>query len=228
MVQFHKLICTVLAFQICKLWVCDCKIIGAAILPHGDFAFDPQLLSNQHSNGAQKLHKACKSVAEWIMHEMKPDLIFLTTPHGLKLNHNFLVYENEIESGDAMIGADLHDPSYPGHKISLDITTNKKLAHKLIYLMNEYGNKVEGLSSFGKDVTLPLKWGEIIPIKYLQDINSNLPEFIIYSFPKYRGSNNIDDLLYNGYGLWNILDNEEITGNIDIMIMISADLAHTH
>ena len=216
----------VLLLQIIVITICKSKIIGAAILPHGDFAYNPELLSNQI--GANRLHEACISVAEWIMNEMKPDVIFLTTPHGLKLNNNFLVYENDVETGDAMIGDDLHDSSFKSQQISLSINSNKELAQKLIYLMNEYGNNVEGLSSFGKDETLALKWGEIIPIKYLENVNKNLPQFIIYSFPKIRRKGNIEDLLYNGYSLWNILDNQDITGDINIMIVISADLAHTH
>ena len=220
---------------------CNTKIIGAAILPHGDFAYDPDLLP--HNQRARRLHAACQSIAHWIMDDMKPDLILLTTPHGLKLEHSYLIYENEIESGDAMIGADLHDPSFHSLRLHLNITSDNKLARKLVRLMNEYGNEVEGLSSFGNQQTLPLKWGEIIPIQYLEDIrretaangvdgnevnDRDLPSFIILSFPKIRHRTFIEDLLYSGSSLWNILDDESITGERNIMILISADLAHTH
>eukprot|EP01084_Bolivina_argentea_P181670 313728_1 len=226
MTYYCKIFFLLLFFQINHIFINHSKIIGAAILPHGDFAFDPDLLPNKI--GAKILHESCVSVAEWIMNDMKPDLIFFTTPHGLKLHNNFLIYENDIESGNAMIGDDLHDALFKSHKIHLDISTNKPLAQKLTYLLKQLGNNVEGLSSFGKHETLPLKWGEIIPIKYLENVNKNLPEFIIYSFPKIRHKYYIEQLLFNGFSLFNILDDERITGDINIMIMISADLAHTH
>eukprot|EP01083_Nonionella_stella_P150143 477806_1 len=183
-------------------WICDGRIIGAAIIPHGDFAFAPSLLKD--SIGAQRLHTACNRVARWIMDDMQPDLIFLTTPHGLKLNRNFLVYENGMEQGYAMVGDDLHDPQFKSTKIHLNISTNKILARRLVHWLNEYGNEVEGLSSFGEHQSLPLKWAEVIPIKYLENVSKELPH------------------------LWNLLNDERITGRINIMVMISADLAHTH
>ena len=196
-----NLIIVVLLVCINLISRCATRIIGAAILPHGDFAFDPSLL--HHKIGAERLHSACQSVADWITNEMEPDVIFLTTPHGLKLNHNFLIYENDFETGDAFVGDDLHDAAIKPHKLHLNISTHKALARKVVRLLSAYGNNVEGLSSFGKRASLPLKWAEIIPIKYLDYIGA---------------------LLLNGNSLWNILDQEEM----DIMLLVSADLAHTH
>ena len=70
----------------------ECRIIGAAILPHGDFAYDPSLVN--YENGSSELHNASMDVGNWIMNEMKLDLIFLSTPHGMALDDNFIILEN--------------------------------------------------------------------------------------------------------------------------------------
>lgn len=43
----------------------DGRIVGAAILPHGDFALDPSLVN--YRNGSFRVHKACLEVADWIV-----------------------------------------------------------------------------------------------------------------------------------------------------------------
>lgn len=43
----------------------DGRIVGAAILPHGDFALDPSLVN--YRNGSLHVHKACLEVADWIV-----------------------------------------------------------------------------------------------------------------------------------------------------------------
>ena len=44
---------------------------------------------------------------------LQPELIVLTTPHGMALERDFAVYENSNASGFASIGADLHNASFP-------------------------------------------------------------------------------------------------------------------
>ena len=51
---------------------------------------------------------------------------------------------------------------------------------------------------------------------------------MIFSFPKIRRRTFIEDMLYSGRSLWSILNDESITGHRKVMILISADLAHTH
>lgn len=77
------------------------KIIGNAILPHGDFAYDPSLVN--YEGGSAELHNASIAVGEWIMNTLNPDVIFLTTPHGLALDNDFLIYKNSNESGIILI-----------------------------------------------------------------------------------------------------------------------------
>ena len=74
---------------LCQLPNVSCKILGAAFLPHGDFAFDPNLAHN----GSLGVHNAAKEAASYIQ-RLKPDLVFLTTPHGVSLTNEFLLYGN--------------------------------------------------------------------------------------------------------------------------------------
>lgn len=39
-------------------------IVGAAVLPHGDFALDPSLI--HYRNGSLAVHRACEDAAAWI------------------------------------------------------------------------------------------------------------------------------------------------------------------
>jgi aromatic ring-opening dioxygenase LigB subunit len=66
-------------------------VIGAAVIPHGDFALDPTLIDNV--NGSAEIHKACLYVGE-LINQLQPDLIFLSTPHGMAINHDFGIYLN--------------------------------------------------------------------------------------------------------------------------------------
>ena len=223
------------------LWLIErseCKIIGAAILPHGDFAYDPSLVN--YENGSLELHNASMAVGDWIMNEMKSDLIFLSTPHGMALDDDFLIYENEQESGYALVGGDLHNSSVNLTKITLNITSNGQLATSLTNILRDKnpmnGNNISGILGFANSNPLPISWGEIIPIKYLQNATKNndqtlLPQFIIFSMPLRRYNHSVEmkqEFLNKGKDIWNILNDEEITGNLNIFVLISADLAHTH
>ena len=58
----------------------NAKIIGAAVIPHGDFALDPSLVGNK--NGSMELHVASLAVGKWIV-DLNPDFVMMTTPHGM-------------------------------------------------------------------------------------------------------------------------------------------------
>ena len=69
----------------------EAKVIGGAIIPHGDFAFDPSLVNS--SSSALLLHEACVNLGEKIS-DLKPDIILLSTPHGVALDIDFAIYGN--------------------------------------------------------------------------------------------------------------------------------------
>lgn len=212
----------------------EAKVIGASVLPHGDFAFAPQLVHNK--GGSLQLHEACTSIGEWIMRDMKPDLVFLSTPHGLELDNNFLIYKNANESGSADVGQDLHNSSFPGFLVNLSIRTNEAVADELTSFLNlKRSRNVSGLVGFADSLPLTISWGEILPIEYLRKAATTarlraLPDFILMGQPLRRYNHSVEmvsELLELGAALWDFFEHKVDT-QLRVFLVISADLAHTH
>ena len=90
------------------------RVVGAAVIPHGDFTFDPSLV--HYENGSRELHEAARGAGA-ALEALEPELVFLTTPHGMALERDFTVYENSNASGFASIGQDLHNASFHQYKV---------------------------------------------------------------------------------------------------------------
>ena len=61
-------------------------LVGAAVLPHGDFAYDPTLLSVPRVGNwtaAEQLHRGSEAAGA-VIASLAPDAIVLVTPHGLE------------------------------------------------------------------------------------------------------------------------------------------------
>jgi hypothetical protein len=69
------------------------KLQAAVILPHGDFAVDPSLVpaNTKEREAADAVAQAAADTGHWLSHHVDPDLIFLSTPHGLRSN-DFGIY----------------------------------------------------------------------------------------------------------------------------------------
>lgn len=102
------------------------ELVGAAVLPHGDFAYDPTLLNGTNRSTAERVRAASLSAARHVG-SLAPEVVVLVTPHGVALGRDFVLYANSAADGYAAIGADLHDPARPGyqvplHNVNLDAT----------------------------------------------------------------------------------------------------------
>ena len=71
-------------------------VIGAAVIPHGDFALDPSLVN--YENGSLELHYNSLKLGHKIV-DLKPDIIFLSSPHAIAHQRDFLIYQNTNGSG---------------------------------------------------------------------------------------------------------------------------------
>ena len=80
---------------------CLGKVVITGTLPHGDFVYDPRLVHNQ--NGSVVLHQNAVSLGHAIA-KARPELIFLSTPHGLEDTNDFMVYRNTKAAGFAELG----------------------------------------------------------------------------------------------------------------------------
>ena len=188
-------------------------IIGAAIVPHGSMILpnDSETV-NEH---AFKIHKAMNTLAKDI-EEKKPEIIFLSTPHGLSLNHSFGIYLNSRATGTAE-----WNNEYNEYKSSLvlDQEHSKNILEELAIKHN-----FEGITAYSKSIDAPLRWGEVVPTWFLKKINS---KYIIVSQPARRQNKAlamIDELISLGKDLGEYF--ESITEKV--FVLISGDLAHTY
>ena len=60
------------------------RVVGAAVIPHGDFAYDPSLVHNK--NGSAEVHRAALEAGR-VVAALAPEIILLSTPHGVALTN---------------------------------------------------------------------------------------------------------------------------------------------
>eukprot|EP01135_Chromosphaera_perkinsii_P004939 Nk52_evm6s305 gene=Nk52_evmTU6s305 len=167
------------------------SIIGGFVIPHGDFAFDPSLIHFKEPSSA--INRGCHRVAEDIA-RAKPDIVFLSTPHGLELQSSFALYINSKAAGFATLGQDL-PPPHPGayrvdlkdlqiaHKESLDLMkyltteehhSNSDRTNQEQYIKAKQKFKIDALYGFADSEPVSLRWGEIIPLSFILNATNYL------------------------------------------------------
>ena len=107
---------------------CVCRQIGGAVIPHGDFAFDPSLVNFE--NGSREVHDAAVATGKWLCGQA-PDVILLSTPHGMAADVPFALFGNTNASGFALLGSDLHNASFPLYSVPLNASMDPELAAAL-------------------------------------------------------------------------------------------------
>ena len=241
--------------------------------PHGDFAWDPTLVDtvmNENDNddddatkqqqkrqrheAAHAIAQAAREAGQWLADEIQPDVVFLSTPHGISVETNFGLYlgSNPQAAGSARIGQDLvnainQSSSSSSSRIPYDITVDaipiqRNLSNDLLtYLLQQQDNNQATINVTGLYVApdvyipIPLFWAEVIPLLLIprqqQQQESTLPppHYMIWSHPHRRYTQAIDmvpELLQMGQEIATWMD----TTNDDIRfaVVISGDLAHTH
>jgi len=197
--------------------------VGAAFLPHGDFAYDPSLVD--YKNGSLQLHHSSLEVGK-IISDLAPDLVFLSTPHGLALSNDFGVYQNTDASGFAILGSDLQNSSFPSYTVPLSARLSPDISGQIVNTLSH--TNVSGILAFGDSEAISLRWGEVIPLSFFESyLNKSDCKTLIWSQPQRRQTQTvamIPELLNMGKLLAKIL--EEST--LRVVVVISGDLAHTH
>eukprot|EP01062_Namystynia_karyoxenos_P081247 TRINITY_DN888_c1_g1_i1.p1 TRINITY_DN888_c1_g1~~TRINITY_DN888_c1_g1_i1.p1 ORF type:complete len:330 (+),score=91.99 TRINITY_DN888_c1_g1_i1:69-992(+) len=200
---------------------CGAVVSGLAAMPHGDFAYDPSLVHND--TGAVKLHAACKDVGRWL--SGVADAVVLSTPHGLELDNNFLVYLNSAESGSTTLGQDLHNASFPGYEVRMNVTTDEAVAGGLVDSLGGLAANVSGIKGFAGSMPLPISWGEIIPLSFVTDELRRKVVLLGQPLRRYNDSvAMVPELVKLGRRLWRVLDALPAR----FAFLVSSDLAHTH
>jgi aromatic ring-opening dioxygenase LigB subunit len=134
-------------------------VIGAAVLPHGDFVYDPTLVGR----GSLRVHNAALKAGAFI-DGLQPDIIVLTTPHGMTLDSQLALYGDTQAGGFANIGQDLHNKSAETYRIRANVTLATNITAELAESLGPLAAK---LSMFGGSEQMPLRWGEVIPLSFI-------------------------------------------------------------
>ena len=210
-------------------------IESIVILPHGDFAFDPTLVpaESQAAGVAWKLFHAAHHVGR-LVGNTDPDLIFLSTPHGISLANDFGVYMGDAAAGSAWIGKDLMDRTeVTPYRTELNISLDRSASEKILsYLSDENVTEINSIQSS----VVPLYWGEVIPLSFVDVVNSEAPSMmkrgrllnhVVWSHPLRRFNQSttmVTELLRVGRRLAKLLESL----NERVVVLVSGDLSHTH
>lgn len=159
--------------------------------------------------------------------DLKPDTIVLSTPHGVAAPEDFIFYFNA--QGLGFVGPDnCGYPSCSGYNLS--VTMDVKGIRTLVRALKDEKKNVSSLSAFGEPgngaLPFPLRWGEVVPLYFTKNA-LNEGKVIILSQPSRRYTDSVQmipELTRLGAGLFDILQSRTDR----VVMIISADLAHTH
>ena len=210
--------------------VLNSPTINSYILPHGSEILNPETSPDYPLH--QSLHDNMKTISSDI-NNFAPELILFVTPHGHALSKSHCIYLNTNGYGN---------PDDDHKKFDSKVIIDSENSNKLLNFLEENGNDIpfEGLTSYGDDEPINLRWAEIVPIWFIQELNankSNLREiskssnkfkFIFFSVSNRRkvtGDQMVNEMIKIGKLTHEFLSNLPLSR---IAVVISADLAHTH
>ena len=224
------------------------ELVACVVLPHGDFAFDPKLLpfGSRAREAANKVSVAAHRVGHWLNSTIQPDIIILSTPHGMELTYDFAFYLGSFASGYANIGEDLRNSS-SGNQYRVNLERILLAPNATRELLNSlHDQAVSGILNFADSEDMALRWGEVVPLLLVEGAADNPSsslsslryqqrrsrqrqrrKHIILSHPLRRydqASSMIPELLKLGRSIRHWADSRPER----IAILISADLSHTH
>ena len=189
---------------------------------------DPRYFNTTNATAkaqAWLVHDAAVKVGRQI-DDLKPDTIVLSTPHGIASPEDFIFYLSPKGSGFS----DTDNCACPPCCYNLSVAMDTDGTKMLVSTLKFEKENVSYLSAFGppgsEDVPFPLRWGEVVPLYFTKNALSQ-SKAIILSQPSRRYTDSVQmipELTHLGESLFKILDSQTER----IVMIISADLAHTH
>eukprot|EP00118_Oscarella_pearsei_P003893 m.16192 g.16192 ORF g.16192 m.16192 type:complete len:338 (+) comp26774_c0_seq2:831-1844(+) len=207
------------------------EVVGAFVMPHGGIALDPTQFPSDNATlveQAWRLHDACLDVAK-VVSQLSPDVVLVSTPHGIADLKSFVFYLNENAYGKA----DTDNCRCPPCCHDIAVSMDAELARKLTDYLQARTPNVSGLSAFGppskNSQTFPLMWGEVIPLHFTLGSTglNKTTDVVILSQPSRRYNHSVEmigELVKLGEDMYSYLSSQPER----IAIIISGDLAHTH
>ena len=229
----------------------ESKLRSAIILPHGDFAWDPTLVSNKNERAAaDAVATAAREASRWFVQQHFPQgddhLILISTPHGITVENDFsLLTGSPQAAGSATIGQDLIPPNTnKTYTISIrNVRINQTISNQLYQYLRRHADtqNVTLMNASPDGVSpVPLFWGEVVPLLLLKQqqqqehltkttLHKQSKSHLIWSHPRRRlieANHMVSELVHMGSRVRRFLDTHY--SHLDWSILISGDLAHTH
>jgi aromatic ring-opening dioxygenase LigB subunit len=187
---------------------------GAFVVPHGALILDA---NPSYTDGRYELHQAMTKVANKIS-EIQPDLILITSPHGIALSEDFGIYFNSIAHGTAE-----WEGEYQEYQV--DVKLDLEFSQELYTFLHESNVPISKITAFSQGVPIPMRWGESVPLWFLKDLET--VKYCILSQPRKRyepSSDFLNETISVGKNIGKFIN----THKMSVVVIISADLAHTH
>lgn len=207
-------------------------ITSILILPHGAMVLDGNLNPTGNSSESSErtksapvtlmqdctiLYNSCVKAVQ-IAKQTKPDVIFLDTPHGIRLSEAVGVYTNKSGRGNAEWNGQWKE-------YQMEIKFDYTLANTFVEHLQKDNIRTEGISAFS-NCEMPLRWGEIIPLWFLQEFLSAGINVVIFSLPLNLGGS-VDPKSQEAR-IGNSIATFLRCLNKRVLYVVSGDLAHTH
>eukprot|EP01047_Picozoa_sp_COSAG01_P031819 COSAG01_NODE_2275_length_8019_cov_79.308838_1_plen_231_part_00 len=152
-------------------------LMHAAVMPHGAMVLDPHMPGLP--SGARALGDACRDAAQRLS-DSHPDLVVLTTPHGISLPDAVAIYGNDELNGTAE-----WQGGWSGYGVHAD--GDAEAGASLLACLRDGGLDAELVTAFSAGVAAPLRWGEAVPMWFLQDIGLlKRARVLVVSWPSCR------------------------------------------
>ena len=210
-------------------------IVGSVIYPHGTMIFDGnpnvtdstptaeriKTMSDTQKQDCGVLFTSCSKAAE-IVKQTSPDVIFFNTTHGICLRDAVGVYLNSTAKGNAQW-------KRRWNEFEVDIKLDADLASKLVEHLQSNGIAAEGITVIKGTFDMPLQWGEVIPMWFLQDLMSageKEVKVVIFTNPvnKVKGPTPLPSAANIGRSIATFLRQLDQR----VLYVTSGDLAHNH
>ena len=202
------------------------RLVIAGVLPHGDYVFDASPVRYRY--GSRALHDAALRLGRAVA-AAQPDVILLTTPHGLISDRDFLLYANSNAEGFGEYGGSepKGSDSAPTYRVHMSVPLNRPRSRELRTRLASRGFNVSGLSGFADVEPLPLRWGEVTPLLFLNTTLRQGTSVIVLSQPvRFRmlDSTLVPELRRLGAAIFREIE----AWPERVAAIVSTDLAHTH
>jgi aromatic ring-opening dioxygenase LigB subunit len=147
-----------------------------------------------------------------------PDVIFLNTPHGIKLVSNFSIYLNSKAKGNA-----LWNRQWVEYDVEVDL--DQELAKAFLQHLQSDGISAEGMCVVDSSLEAPLRWGEVVPLWFFRDMTAAGVKVVIFTNPLDWGQPlTLPTATKYGCSIAKFLNNLDQR----VLYIATGDLAHSH